>query len=143
MITLWGRFQGMRYLVIGGMLFLVDLSVFLLLKRLGLPTSLAQLSSRSVGALLGFVAHKRITFRNVDNRSSVLALQGGGYLLATLLTILISPFVVSGIEILIPRQLVVVKIVSEILMVIASYLAMRIVFRSPRAGLEDEAGEDR
>lgn len=119
-----------RYLLVGGGLFLVDLAVFLLLKRaFGLPTPIAQGVSRTVGSVTGFAAHKFFTFRNRDTTVTGVATQGSGYVALTVFNILFSPLVVSGVEHLLPGNLVRIKFLAEIILVTETFLVLRFIFR--------------
>ncbi len=54
--------QGLKFLLIGGCLVLVDWGVFVMLSASGVATPVANVSGRSVGALLGFMANGKFTF---------------------------------------------------------------------------------
>lgn len=129
----WRQITGrtmVRYLIVGFGLFLVDLSIFMLLKLFGVSTPLAQAVSRTTGATAGFLTHKLFTFRNKSRKTAVLAVQGSGYIANTVFTIVISPLIVSGLEHLIPHNLIIVKILTEIIMVTEVYIAMRFIFKN-------------
>ncbi len=131
-----------RYLMTGGALFAIDLAVFLTLKHLDASTPLAQVVSRTVGAAVGFVGHKAFSFRNRDRETRAIAVQGGGYLACTILNIIISPFIVTGVELLLPYNLTFVKIVAEVVMVTETYFVLRWVFKI-RARQGPDRGEGR
>ncbi|MFO8071542.1 MAG: GtrA family protein [Polyangia bacterium] len=132
----WSAF---RYLVTGGVLFVIDLSIFLGLKRLETPTPIAQAISRTTGALIGFAGHKLYSFRNREWKGSRLAAQGTGYTVLTVANIFISPAVVMGFEWLLPGRLVLVKVLAEVVMVTETYLVLSWLFRARRgAGEIDE-----
>lgn len=135
----WGR-STVRYLFIGGVLFLLDLAAFLALKHLGIGTVPAQVVSRTVGAAAGFAGHKLVSFRNREQGGRALAAQGTSYAVLTVVNILISPLVVVGFEHLLGwAGLPVVKVAAEVVMVTETYLVLRWVFRGRRA----PGGEER
>ena len=125
--------QFIRYLLVGGTLFLIDLSVFLVLVQFcELDIRIAQGVSRTTGAIVGFFAHKYITFEATSN-NSVISVKNQGliYTLATIsINILFSPFIVWSIVQLLPGRLVLSKIISEILLVLLIYLILRTIFKT-------------
>lgn len=60
--------QGGHYLMIGGVQWLVDWGVMVLLSHLGLPVEAANICGRISGACLGFWLNGRITFAGSDTR---------------------------------------------------------------------------
>lgn len=60
--------QGVHYLLIGGVQWLVDWGVMVLLSHLGLPVEAANICGRISGASLGFWLNGRITFAGSDTR---------------------------------------------------------------------------
>ena len=60
--------QGGHYLLIGGLQWLVDWGVMVLLSHLGLPVEAANICGRISGAMLGFWLNGRITFAGTDTR---------------------------------------------------------------------------
>jgi len=58
--------QGSSYLVIGGLQWLLDWGVMVLLSHLGLRIGVANVIGRICGALLGFWLNGRITFASCD-----------------------------------------------------------------------------
>lgn len=120
----------LRYLIVGGLLFAVDLAVFLFLhKLLGLGPALAQLAARGSGAAVGFFAHRHYTFRQALPVSRFgPGVQGGGYLSLALVTFLLSPIVlVLTLEALGGRA-VPAKLITEAVLVTLTYLALRFLF---------------
>lgn len=117
-----------RYLLTGGCLFLIDLTIFLSLKRLGITTPVAQIISRSIGAAVGFVAHKFFSFGSKERTTSILVTQGRGYLICTIINLFISPVLITGFEMLIHSSLVLGKVVIELFMVLETYLILRLIF---------------
>ena len=61
--------QGSSYLAIGGIQWLLDWGVMVLLSHLGLRIGLANVGGRICGALLGFWLNGRITFAADDGRA--------------------------------------------------------------------------
>jgi putative flippase GtrA len=99
------------------------------LKRIGAPTPIAQVISRSVGATVGFAGHKVFSFRNRDQSAKTFAAQGTGYLTITLINIAISPAVVTAVEHFLPGNLPLVKVLAEIVMVTETYFVLRWIFK--------------
>jgi putative flippase GtrA len=60
--------QGGHYLLIGGLQWLVDWGMMVLLSHLGLPVEVANVCGRISGAMLGFWLNGRITFAGTDTR---------------------------------------------------------------------------
>lgn len=120
------------YLLVGSVLFLIDLGVFLTLTKVfGLQIAIAQGISRTVGATVGFGSHKLVTFHNRSKKVKTVAAQGTGYVVLTVANIFISAAVVSGIEYIISHNLVLVKILAEIIMVTETYFVLRVIFAKP------------
>ncbi|MDS4022451.1 MAG: GtrA family protein [Candidatus Competibacter sp.] len=119
-----------RYLVTGGLLFLIDLAVFLALVRLGgFEPALAQPIGRATGAIAGFFGHRYITFfQNRDNPRHDIVVQGSGYLAVSVAMLLITPFVLLFFLYISGGDLVAAKVLTEIFAVIAVYLSLRFVF---------------
>lgn len=124
-----------RYLVTGGVLFLIDLSVFLALVRLvGCEPALAQPIGRATGAIAGFFGHRYVTFfQNRGNPRHGIAVQGSGYLVVSVAMLLITPFVLLFFLHISGGDLVAAKVLTEIFAVIAVYLSLRFVFAAKRA----------
>lgn len=125
-----------RYLIVGGCLFLIDFVLFMLLVRVaGLDLRIAQAVSRSTGASVGFFAHRHVSFQATGERAAFHWLgQGAGYIVAAaVLNVLISPFVVWMTFVLLHGRLVAAKLMSDGLMVIFSYVLLRLVFRTHEA----------
>jgi len=120
-----------RYLVSGASLFALDLLVVLtLVQLLGIPVPAAQLAGRASGAVTGFFVHRYFTFRTslYNPRHRTLG-QTGGYLSVGLFTLAISPLVLLGFLYLSQGHLVVAKLLTELLLVMISYVSLRFVFR--------------
>ncbi|UCG92455.1 MAG: GtrA family protein [candidate division WOR-3 bacterium] len=119
----------MRYIVMGGCIFLLDLGVFLMFDFLGLDIRIAQGISRSTGAVSGFFIHKYITFQNNKSDIPSFLMQGSAYGVSTVAFILVSPFIVYFFVQLFNRNLIVAKIVAELCMVVVIYGILNIIFR--------------
>lgn len=124
------RASFLRYLIVGGLLFAVDLVVFLWLhKLLGVAPWGAQLVARSTGAAVGFIAHRHYTFRDALPVSRFgLGVQSGGYVTVMAGTLLLSPIVlVLTLEALGGRAIL-AKVSTEAILVGSTYLAFRVLF---------------
>ena len=121
-----------RYLLVGGTLFAIDLFVWLFCVHiLSWDMHLAQVLARTVGALAGFIGHKYISFRASGTDS--LAIEGSGYLMVTVVNILISPIVLGAMVWLVPTDVlfgVVAKVLAEVVLVIWTYFLLRWIFTS-------------
>lgn len=120
-----------RYLSVGGLLFLIDLGVvYALVVGSGMNPGIAQLFGRTTGALTGFFLHRSFTYRSSSGHFRIgMAGQGGGYLLLGVSTIMISPFILLAFLELLGNRLVLAKVFTEIVIVAGNYLAMGLLFR--------------
>jgi len=90
---------------------------------------MAQPIGRAVGAIAGFFGHRHVTFfQNRDNPRHGIATQTGGYLIVGVAMLLITPFILVFILSITGGRLVVAKVLTEIVAVIAVYLSLRFVF---------------
>jgi putative flippase GtrA len=123
-----------RYLLTGVGLFLLDLAIFLACVTIvGLDVRIGQIISRTVGATVGFFGHKYYSFRSEREHSlSLLALQGSGYTLITILNILLSPIILYVVIRMTQGDLISAKIISEIILVSQTYVLLRILFLASR-----------
>jgi putative flippase GtrA len=119
-----------RYVLTGGVLFLLDLAVFLALVQLvGWEPALAQPVGRATGAVAGFFGHRYVTFfHNRNNPRHGIAAQGGGYLVVGAAMLAITPFILLLFLRVNGGELVSAKVLTEIVAVILVYLCLRIVF---------------
>ncbi|MFT5687035.1 MAG: putative flippase GtrA, partial [Myxococcota bacterium] len=109
-----------RYILVGGTAFLLNLGIFLLLvDLLAMDIRIAEVISRGLGGVVTFFGHRHITFTG-EHRLPV-AMQGLGYLMLNLINLAISPWVVYGCVSLL-GGLVASKIVAEAIMTAESYL---------------------
>jgi len=120
--------QVARYALVGGLLFGLDLLVFLALVRVGAHVAPAQLVSRSTGALAGFVLHRAWTFSGDGRYAHGATGQGAGYVALILANLALSPLLVTLLARLQP-SLVAAKVLAEVVMVVSTFLASRRLFR--------------
>ncbi|PZX33990.1 conserved membrane hypothetical protein [Cupriavidus phytorum] len=118
-----------RYVLTGCALLLADLALFLLLAHAGIAPAAAQAVSRGAGAIVGFIAHKRYSFRHggVDARS--LVSQGSGYGALTLAGVALSPLILTLALWLSGERLLVAKLAVEVVLAGLNFVAMRWLFR--------------
>ena len=125
-----------RYLLTGGVAWLVDVAVFTLcLTSVGILW--AQVLARASGAAIGFVGHKFVVFRELDARPANVIPQIAGYGLLWMLS-----FTVSTVALvwLISRwhvEPLLAKVVVETGIVVLNYLVMHhVIFRLIRRGAD-------
>ena len=124
----------LRYLVTGGAVFALDFAVWITcVSVFAWDVRTSQLLSRTVGALAGFFGHKHFSFQQGDDyRPNAVATQGGAYTAGMIFNIIISPFVVYYCIWLVrplPGSLIIGKLLADVLLVIESYVLLRIIFR--------------
>lgn len=124
-----------RYLITGIVLFLIDLSVFFTCNKFGISITFSQVIARSVGATVGFGAHKYFSFKNYDTSS--IAIQGTGYVALTIFNIFASSGVVVGLNYALAQHLLVIKILAEIIMITETYLVLQMLFRNTKVNQEE------
>ena len=122
------------YIVVGLSLFGIDLATVVgLVNLFEIDPGPAQLVGRTVGAIVGFFAHRHLTFRDaLQNPGNSTAVQGGGYVLVGVLTLLASPFVLLGFLSLVGDHLVIAKVLTECILVMFTFVGLRVVFREQR-----------
>ena len=128
----WLDHSSTRYLLVGGLLFVLDFVVYIALARgLGIAPGLAQFVSRGTGAITGFFLHRDFSFstggaaRKVSTTS-----QGLGYTLATIGNLLLSPFLVHWTVAALGGRIALGKIAVDVFLVVESYLIIRFLFRA-------------
>ena len=126
----------LRYLFIGGVLYLVDFSVVLtLVHQLKVHPALAQFIGRSIGAGLGFFLHQRITFSirgiNAERHHSVRS-RGVGYIALTVFAVAVSPGVLMVYMSIFDGYLPVAKVLTDGSMIVLTFIAMKNLFRSAK-----------
>lgn len=122
----------LRFLVVGGALFAIDLGLFLALHdALALTVPVAQASSVTVRTIIGFVAHKWFTFRgDTADDPATTARQGVAYLVQGVLNAPISVAIVWGCVWLLDGWALGGKVLAEGVMVVEVYLLYRLVVYS-------------
>ncbi len=88
--------QGGHYLLFGGLQWLVDWGIMVLLSHLGLPIEPANICGRISGAMLGFWLNGKFTFAAADTRIGGTQLRR--FVLMWLCTTTVSTFAVSRID---------------------------------------------
>ncbi|RAS06008.1 putative flippase GtrA [Cupriavidus alkaliphilus] len=123
-----------RYVLTGCALLLGDLALFLSLTHAGIAPAVAQAASRGAGAIFGFIAHKRYSFRHGGMDERGLLSQGSGYGALTLAGVALSPFILALALRLCGERLLVAKLAAEVVLAGLNFIAMRWLFRSqPRS----------
>jgi putative flippase GtrA len=128
-----GSFQQMtRYLLTGIGLYVVDFVTFLALASgLQVHVALSQFIARATGAVVGFVAHRHYTFReSADRPAWGLAAQGGGYLVVSIVTLVLSPALIMVTMALTGGHKIAAKLMAEPVLVLIAYIGLRTVFRA-------------
>lgn len=117
-----------RYVVVGGVGFVVNLLVFLALADgLGLDVRWAEVVSRVLGGVVTFFGHKHVTFSG--DQALPASLQGASYLALAAVNVALAPWVVFGCVAAF-GGLVWPKLVAEVLLTVESYLLTRLIFRA-------------
>lgn len=132
------RNSKLRYLMVGGMLFLLDFAVTrLLYVQLHQPLEIAQWVGRLTGAAVGHWAHRLFTFQSTTAPLQKTHIRF--WLVATVLW-LVSPYVLKEMVTFFPASFLMAKLLTECILVCASYTLLRFfVFRS--AGEAPKANE--
>lgn len=120
-----------RYLLVGGAGFLLNLGVFLLLAdTLSLDVRPSELISRALGGVLTFVGHRQWTFTAREGgHAHGLAGQGLRYVALNLVNLALAPWVVWGCVGLLDGRLVPAKLLAEAVMLVETYLLTSLIFR--------------
>jgi len=123
-------FALIRYLIVGGTLFFIDLFAFLgFVTLLGWTVPMAQLTSRTIGGIVGFFGHKYFSFgTDRDEGLMTWATKGGAYTAVLILNIAVSPFLVYGMYVLLDGDLIMSKVISEIVMFSGTFIFLRYIF---------------
>lgn len=121
----------LRFLLSGGSLFVLDLSIFLMCRKwLGIDVALAEFIARGTGATVGFVLHKFFTFANSNGDSAMSTRkQGVGYAATTGFNLLFSPVLVSGLVWLLHPYELIGKAAGSLLLAVETFIVYRYVFR--------------
>jgi putative flippase GtrA len=127
-----------RYLVTGGVAWLVDLTVFTFLLPLTGIVS-AQFVARIAGAIVAFLGHKLFVFRALDRSPAALATQTLGY---AALWVLAYGLSAAALVILIGHlnwNTIAAKFVVEVGIVLMNYTVMKtLIFLPPQNREKDE-----
>jgi len=119
-----------RYLLMGGVAWLVDIAVFSLCLP-GLGVVLAQVSARTAGAVVAFVGHKLVVFRALDSEPATVGLQLVGYSALWVFSLGVSTLALIGLIEHVHFNPVAAKILVETGIVVLNYLVMRtVIFRT-------------
>ena len=120
-----------KYILIGGCLFLIDLSTFLFATNyLKIDPVWSQFSSRATGAMIGFIAHKNITFKKKRLKQHFnMAKQSTGYMLVAFFTFFISPFILLQFLSWMHGHKVYAKIFTEVILVTITFFSMKYIFK--------------
>ena len=124
------KIKTVRYLLTGGILFVIDFIVFYILKKpLKVDIRIAQFISRSVGAAVGFIGHKFFVFENKDTRLISLSMQGVLYIALVVFNIFASGYLIYFLNKVVKIEgLVILKVLTEIVMVTETYLVLHLIF---------------
>lgn len=126
----WRAAPFLRYLLVGGGLFVLDFAVFVALHLgLGLRVGWSQAVSRTVGAAAGFVGHRAISFP-AEQRTHSMTQQGAGYLALTIVNMVISPLLVEGLQSVLGGRGLAAKLITDVIMVLETYVLLKYLFRS-------------
>ena len=123
-----------RYLLMGGVAWLVDVAVFsLCLPSLGVV--LAQVSARTAGAVVAFLGHKLVVFRALDSEPATVGLQLVGYSALWVFSLGVSTLALIGLIEHVGVNAIAAKVVVEAGIVVMNYLVMKgFIFRPSTAG---------
>ncbi len=120
-----------RYVLVGGSGFLVNLLVFMLMARgLSLDVRIAEVIGRSSGGVVTFLGHRQWTFDPGDaGHQHSLGGQTSRYVVLNLVNLAISPWVVWGLAWLTGQQLLLAKLLTEAVMLVETYVLTALIFR--------------
>ena len=123
----------LRFLAVGGGLFLLDFALFTGLVGAGVSVPWAQAASVSVRTVAGFVIHKWWTFRgDTADDPSTSARQAVAYLVQGAANAPITVAVVAGCVWLLDGWAAGGKVLAELVMIVEVYLLYRLVVYSDR-----------
>ncbi len=126
----------LRFVLTGGLLFLVDFSVVLaLVLQLNLHPALAQFIGRSCGSVLGYFLHQWFTFP-ISEVNTERPLSAGwrrtGYIALTVVAITISPAVLMAFLTIFNGWLALAKVFTDGAMIVLTFFAMKTLFQSSK-----------
>jgi putative flippase GtrA len=124
--------EALRYLAVGGSLFVLSASVLYVLSRgLGLDLRVAEGLSRATGAAVGFFAHRYLTFLGARGQEArPVSMQGLSYVAVTVSGLVISPWLLWGLYQALSPHLLVAKVLCDGIMLIQTFILLRLVFAS-------------
>jgi len=122
--------QLVRYLINGGFLFIIDFIIFYFFyKIIGIPVHFCQTISRGGSASVGFFTHKYFVFKNRDSSLLKFSLQGILFIALLFFNVFFSSFVVYILYYIIRiKNIVILKVLTEIIVVIESYIFLNLIF---------------
>ncbi len=123
----------MRYLCVGFALFLLGtVIVFVAARGFGWDVRLAEASGRIVGACVGFLAHRWITFPTAPGGARALRGQTSSYVALAILNVLVAPWVLYALYHALDSQLLLAKVLTEAILVGETYAVLRVVVFAQR-----------
>lgn len=114
----------LRYLLSGGVAWLVDLGVFTLCLASG-GIAIAQFAARTAGAIVAFIGHKFFVFRAREYRPRILARQSLYFAMLWLFSYVSSTLALIGLIDVLRWNVVVSKIVVEVGVITVNYTVMK------------------
>ncbi len=119
-----------KYLISGGVLFLLDLAtVMALVEFVSMSAPAAQPFGRTVGAVSGYFVHKWFTFGTGRRAHAPMSRsETVGYLMIFGFTLIVSPGILYLALELTTGYLVAAKVLTEVVLVITNFIAMRALF---------------
>lgn len=128
-------FKIIRYIFNGGILFIIDFSIFYsLTKFLGFDIRISQMISRTSAAIIGFFTHKFFVFKHMEKKLLTLSYQGIAYIALIILNIFLSAgLVYFFIKIIHIDNLLIAKILNETIMVIETFIMLNIIFHKKKS----------
>jgi putative flippase GtrA len=122
-----------RYLITGGLLFLIDSAVFFALVQLAETQPFAaQAISRLTGAIVGFFGHRHFTFFEARSTGAGAAAQGVAYTAIGVFMLFLTPIVLHLFLQLVNGSVLAAKVFTELFAVLFGYLALKCVFAAKR-----------
>lgn len=127
-------FQFMRYLLVGVVTYCVDMSAFLvLLNFFGIDLLLANMISKVLAGLFSFFSHRAFTFGLVASTGR--GRQAIRYFILLALNVPLSALILSAILWITPIG-VLAKVLSDVILVLISYLQSKFIVFKIRRGYE-------
>ncbi|HOJ63125.1 MAG TPA: GtrA family protein [Spirochaetota bacterium] len=122
--------QFVRYLINGAFLFVIDFIIFYFFNKIiGFKVYFCQAISRTCSAFIGFWTHKYFVFKNKENDLLKFSLQGILFIGLIFFNIFFSSFVVYFLYYIIKvKNILLLKILTETIVVTESYLSLNLIF---------------